>query len=64
MNGTPPLTIGASGIPLDVLGIVNVMVELENIRVHHDFVVARKLTVFARDGLPVSAWCSYRLFQL
>ena len=51
MNGTPPLTIGANGIPLDVLGIVNVMVELENIKVHHDFVVARKLTVECLLGM-------------
>ena len=51
MNGTPPLTIRANGIPLDVLGIVNVMVELENIKVHHDVVVARKLTVECLLGM-------------
>ena len=51
MNGTPPLTIGANGIPLDVLGIVNVMVDLETIKVHHDFVVARKLTVECLLGM-------------
>eukprot|EP00731_Ephydatia_muelleri_P025807 Em0017g890a len=51
MKGTPPLTIGANGIPLDVLGIVNVMVDLETIKVHHDFVVARKLTVECLLGM-------------
>eukprot|EP00731_Ephydatia_muelleri_P003373 Em0001g3373a len=51
MNGNSPLTIGVNGIPLDVLGIVNVMVDLETIKVHHDFVVARKLTVECLLGM-------------
>ena len=51
INRTAPLTIGANGIPLDVLGTVNVMVVLETIKVHQDFVVARKLTVECLLGM-------------
>ena len=48
---TAPLTIGANGLPLDVLGTIDIMIDVETVNVQHDFVVARKLTVDCLLGM-------------
>ena len=46
-----PLTVGANGVPLDVLGTVNLLAVVGTISVKHSFVVARTLTVECLLGI-------------
>ena len=46
-----PLTVGANGLPLDVLGSVKLQVNVNNVCTSHVFIVARKLTVDCLLGI-------------
>ena len=46
-----PLTVGANGLPLDVLGSVNLQVNVNNVCTSHVFIVARMLTVDCLLGI-------------
>ena len=46
-----PLTVGANGVPLDVLGTVNLLAVVGKVSVKHSFVVARTLTVECLLGI-------------
>ena len=51
VNEAASTTIGANGIPLDILGSVNLLVVVGTISVQHPFVVARTLTVECLLGI-------------
>ena len=51
MTKTAPLTVGANGLPLDVLGSVSLEVNLDSISASHVFIVAMKLTVDCLLGI-------------
>ena len=51
MTKTAPLTVGANGLPLDVLGSVSLEVNLDSISASHVFIVAMKLTVGCLLGI-------------
>ena len=46
-----PLTVGANSLPLDVLGSVNLQVNVNNVCTSYVFIVARKLTVDCLLGI-------------
>ena len=50
-----PFTVGANGIPLDVLGTVTLALSIGVVSVEHTFVVARQLTVDCLLGMDFLA---------
>ena len=51
INKAAPLTVGANGLPLDMLGSVNLQVNVNNVCTSHVFIVAGKLTVDCLLGI-------------